>query len=211
MAAVAQLDPGGAVRVLIGAEFSGAVRRAFRLAGHEAYSCDLEPAEDGSPFHIQGDVCEVLDQGWDLGIFHLPCTYFCNSGVRWYTTIPNHPKPGIFYGKARWKPFEEAVVLWRAVRDSKIPKIAMENPIPHKYAVAAIGPYTQIVHPHWFGHGETKQICLWLHNLPLLTATRHVPGRAPKVHHESPGPERWKNRSRTYTGLAAAMAAQWGS
>jgi hypothetical protein len=198
------------VNVLVGAEFSGVVREAFRRRGHNAWSCDLEPAEDGSRYHVQGDVRELLGRAWDLGIFHLPCTYFCNSGVRWYTTIPKHPRPGVVYGPPRWALFEEAVALWLAVQRSRIPRLAMENPIPHKYARAKIGRYSQIVQPNWFGHGETKATCLWLRNLPPLYPTDSVPGREPRVHHASPGPDRWKERSRTLPGLGAAMAAQWG-
>lgn len=212
------------MNVLIGCEFSGVVRDAFRKRGHQAYSCDLLASEDNR-YHIQADINWVLNypqrvlgghpmlgKAWDLLIAHPPCTYLCNSGVRW-----------LFGGKGttvdpvRWRKMQEACDLFEMLlgRDGRatpaIPKIAIENPIMHKYARERINrPYDQIVHPWMFGQGESKATCLWLKGLPMLVATNVVEGRRPRVHHESPGPDRWKRRSITYQGLADAMAEQWG-
>ena len=199
------------MRVLIGCEFSGVVRRAFQTLGHEAYSCDLLPTDDGNEeHHIQEDVLTVLSrEAWhfDLGIFHPPCTRLANSGVRW-----------LYGGKGKerdprmWAEMEAAADFFRALLHTNIPKVAIENPIMHSYGLEIVGSRpTQIVQPWMFGHGETKATCLWLRNLPPLTPTKVVDGRQPRVHRESPGPERWKRRSITYEGIAMAMAEQWGS
>lgn len=182
------------MKVLIGCEFSGVVRRAFRDVGIAAWSCDLLPAEDGSPFHIQGDVLEVIGDGWDLAIFHPPCTDLAVSGARWFVD----------------KVDEQAAALAfvRLLMNAPIARIAIENPI--SIISSAIREPDQIVQPWMFGEGETKATCLWLKNLPLLKPTNIVEGREPRVHHEAPGPDRWKNRSRTYAGFALAMASQWG-
>lgn len=197
------------VKVLIACEFSGVVREAFIRRGHQAVSCDLLPEANGyHDQHIQGDVRDVLDRGWDLIIAHPPCTYLANSGVRWL-----YGGKGTTKDPARWRAMEEAAaffeIFWRL---NAVPQIAIENPIQHRYARELIGagPPTQIIQPWQFGHPETKATCLWLRNLPPLQPTHIVEGRAPRVHHESPGPDRWKRRSQTYTGIAAAMAAQWG-
>lgn len=186
------------MRVLIGCEFSGAVRREFRARGHDARSCDIMPAEDDQEFHIMADVRGALTGGWDLAIFHPPCTRLTNSGVRWLSE------------RDLWAELDEAAALFRACLNAGIPKIAVENPIPHRYALERIGrKYDQIIQPWQFGHGETKATCLWLKNLPKLVPTNVVEGREAKVHRMPPGPDRWKERSRTYPGIAAAMAAQW--
>jgi hypothetical protein len=185
------------VRVLIGCEYSGVVRRAFRSLGHEAFSCDLLPAEDNDPHHLQTSVLDVLDLGWDLAIFHPPCTYLCNSGVRWLYTQPG-----------RRAKMAEARGLFMALLGCSIPRIAVENPIPHKHAM--LPPYTQTIQPWQFGHGETKRTCLWLRGLPMLRPTTIVSGREARIHKMSPGPNRGHERSRTYDGIAVAMAAQWG-
>lgn len=201
------------MNVLVACEFSGVVREAFRRRGHEAFSCDLEPAEDGSRYHYQMDIRRVLeDPGrWDLLIAHPPCTYLCNSGVRWFTTIPKHPKPGVLYGEPRRQAMREAVKLFGLLWSNTIPRIAIENPIMHVHARTAFGfDYAQTIQPWQFGHGEVKRTCLWLRGLPPLEATNVVPGRVARVHRASPGPERWKDRSRTYLGVAEAMAEQWG-
>jgi hypothetical protein len=193
------------MRVLIACEFSGIVRDAFTAHGHEAISVDLLPTER-SGLHWEGDVLTVLHDGfWDLMIAHPPCTYLANSGVRWLYR-DGEPDNG------RWDHMILAAEFFRELLNAPIPSIAVENPIMHKYAVAIIGRrQDQIIQPWQFGHGETKATGLWLKNLPLLRPTNVVEGRQPRVHHASPGPERWKERSRTLRGIADAMAEQWGS
>lgn len=180
------------MRVLIGCEFSGVVRCAFRALGHDAWSCDMLPAEDGSPYHLQGDVLAVLDRDWDIGIFHPPCTHLTRAGDRWYRNSPERAAAVAFVQQ-----------LW----DAPIPRIAIENPrgLDRHWRRAS-----QAVQPWWFGAGETKATLLWLKNLPPLIATDVVEGREPRVHLMAPGPNRWKERSRTTPGLGAAMAQQWG-
>ena len=184
------------MKVLIACEFSGIVRDAFAKMGHDVLSCDLLPTEKPGN-HYQGDVMEILNEKWDLMIAHPPCTYLCNSGVRW-----------LYSQTGRWLKMEDARKFFMLLYTANIPKICIENPIPHRHA--NLPPYTQIIQPYMFGHGETKATCLWLKNLPLLIPTNEVKGRKPRVHYESPGVDRWKNRSRTYTGIATAMAEQWG-
>lgn len=190
------------MRVLIGCEFSGAVRRAFRERGHEAWSNDLLPAEDGSPYHYQMDVRSVPtgpNHPWDLAIFHPTCTRLTNSGVRWLRE------------RNLWGELDEAAELFRFCLDFPAERVAVENPIPHRYALERIGrKYDQIIQPWQFGHGETKATCLWLRNLPPLAPTNIVEGREARVHKMPPGPDRWKERSRTYAGVANAFADQWG-
>lgn len=195
------------MRAIIGCEFSGVVRSAFRAAGHDAWSCDILPAEDGSPFHIQDDIRNHLDEGWDLGIFHPPCTYLANSGVRWL-----YGGKGTQRDPERWAAMEDAARFFRLLLDAPIPRVAVENPIMHRYGREIIGSGpTQIVQPYWFGHGETKATGLWLRNLPPLVPTNMVPERVQRVHLMAPGPNRWRERSRTLPGLAAAMADRWGN
>lgn len=204
------------MRVLVACEFSGVVREAFRRRGHEAWSCDLLPADDGSEHHYEGDVRWLLDgekPHWDLLIAHPPCTFLCNSGVRWL-----YGGKGIVPDAARWKSMNEAADLFKWLYyDSGVQHVALENPIMHRHALDAIFCHRperferQIVHPWQFGHPETKATALWLRNLPLLQPTNIVEGRQPRVHHESPGPDRWKRRSITYQGIADAMADQWGT
>jgi len=200
------------MRVLVACEFSGIVRDAFRRAGHEAWSCDLLPTEGDPRFHIQGDVLQFVDCDIDLLIAHPPCTYLTNAGVR-------HLYPdvaGRAGGKAkvngleRYNEMLKAAEFFNALRAAKASYVAVENPVPHKYAKEKIGNYSQLIQPWQFGHGETKATCLWLKGLPLLQPTRIVPGREPRCRRDAPGPDRWKRRSRTYEGIAAAMAAQWG-
>lgn len=193
------------MRILVACEFSGTVRDAFRSRGHDAVSCDLLPTEKPGP-HVVGDALQCLHLGWDLLIAHPPCTYLANSGARWL-----YKGGGQNIDVQRWERLEAGARFFVALLNCGIPKIAIENPIPHKYASAMIGyKHSQIVHPWQFGHGETKATCLWLRNLPPLRPTRIVDGRTPRVHHERPGPDRWKVRSLTYRGIADAMAAQWG-
>jgi hypothetical protein len=187
------------MRVLIGCESSGAVRRAFRALGHDAWSCDVLPADDGDPHHIQGDVREAMGMGWDLGIFHPPCTRLCNSGVRWLAE------------RDLWAEMREGAALFLACLNAPIDRVAVENPVMHGHARKIIGRRADFtVQPWQFGHGETKRTCFWTRGLPNLIATDVVAGREARIHKASPGPDRWKLRSVTYPGIAAAMAAQWG-
>lgn len=198
------------VRVRVGGEFSGIVRDAFLALGHEAESVDLLASERPGP-HRQQDLTGILNDGWaDLLIFHPPCDYLAKSGVQWLHHTPPHPSPGVLYGVARWLALFDAAAFFMAGRRACVPRIAVENPIPHKYARALIGPYSQVIQPNQFGCGETKATCLWLKGLPPLEPTACVPGRHGRVWREAQGPERKKNRSRTYPGIAAAMADQWG-
>jgi len=180
------------MRVLVACEFSGIVRDAVAARGHDVWSCDLLPSERPGQ-HIEGDVLDVLDDGWEVMIAHPPCTYLAVSGARWFAQ--------------REREQAEALDFVRALLDAPVPRIALENPV--SVISTRIRKPDQIVQPWQFGHGETKAICLWLKNLPLLVPTDIVDGREPRVHHASPGPDRWRERSRTYPGLAAAMADQW--
>jgi hypothetical protein len=181
------------MRVLVACEYSGTVRDAFIARGHDAMSCDLLPTEKPGP-HYQGGVLDILDDGWDLMIAHPPCTHLAVSGARWWKDKLN----------------EQAEALWFVAQlmDARIPRIAIENPIS-KISTAIRKP-DQIVQPWQFGHGETKATCLWLKGLPKLVPTQVVDGREARIHKMSPGPDRWKERSRTYQGIADAMASQWG-
>lgn len=187
------------MRVLIACEFSGVVREAFRRRGHDAWSADLLPAENGSPHHIQGDARKILSDGWDLLIAHPPCTRLCNSGVRW------------LHERDLWDDMREACALFLAFLNAPVPRVAVENPVMHGHARALIGRGPDFtVQPWQFGHGETKRTCFWTRNLPPLQPTNVVEGREARIHKASPGPDRWKLRSVTYAGVAEAMAEQWG-
>ena len=203
------------MRVLVACEFSGTVREAFRAKGHEAYSCDLLPTEIESPFHYQCDVLRLLSlHQWDLMIAHPPCTYMTNAGVR---HLHDHVTSRLgnrtaVYGAARWEALWEAAEFFKALLNAPIKRIAVENPIPHKYAVEFIGrKYDQLIQPWQFGHGETKATCIWLKNLPKLEPTNIVSGREQRLHKLPPSPDRWKLRSKTFQGIADAMAEQWGN
>lgn len=203
------------MRLIIGCESSGVVRRAFRALGHDAWSCDLLPAEDGSAYHIQDDVRRHLRDGWDIGIFHPTCTRLTNSGVRWLHV----PPPGRTLAEM-WQELDEGAAFYRTLRDAPIPRKAIENPIMHKYARERIAPgRRQVVQPWWFGDPAFKATGFELIGLPDLVPTNKLtrPEKGTpehkawsKVHRASPGPNRWKERSRTFPGIAAAMAAQWG-
>lgn len=182
------------MRVLVACEFSGIVRDAFAANGHYTWSCDLLPSERPGN-HWRGDVLDIIDQGWDLMIAHPPCTHLAVSGARWF--------------KDKLAQQEEALTFVRTLLDAPIERIALENPI--SIISSRIRKPDQIIQPWQFGHGETKATCLWLKGLPRLVPTNVVDGRSARVHYESPGPDRWKNRSRTLPGIAAAMAAQWGA
>ena len=198
------------MRVLIACEFSGIVRRAFSARGHDAWSCDLLPAEDGSNRHITGDARDILNDGWDLlMVAHPPCTRLCNSGVRWLSV----PPPGRTAENMQDE-LRSGAALFSAFWNAPIERIAIENPVMHKHAKALIENYSkpaQSVQPWQFGHGETKRTCLWLKGLPPLTATNIVEGREARVHRMPPSPNRWRERSRFFTGIADAMASQWGT
>lgn len=200
------------MKVLIACEFSGKVREAFRKLGHDAWSCDLLPSDDNSPFHLQKDILEVLklavNDEWDLMIAHPPCTYLTNSGVTWLYKQPE-----------RWKDLINGAVFFRELMNAPIPKIAVENPIMHKYASKIIGKrQTQVIQPYMFGHLERKATALWLKNLPPLLPTKNVKAemdklpknQAQRLHYLPPSKDRWKLRSETYQGIADAMAEQWG-
>lgn len=189
------------MRVLVACEFSGIVRRAFAARGHDAWSCDLLPSEDDSDRHIIGDARDLLEDGWDLLIAHPPCTRLCNSGVRWLAE------------RNLWADLDEAAELFSAFWNAPIERIAVENPVMHGHAKERIrnyAPPAQSVQPWQFGHGETKRTCLWLKGLPPLVPTKIVSGREARVHRMSPGPDRWRERSRFFSGIAEAMADQWG-
>lgn len=192
------------MKVLVACETSGRVREAFRRRGHDAWSCDIDPSEDESPFHLWCDAREALQDTWDLIIAHPPCTRLCNSGVRWLAE------------RNLWKEMLDACDFFNLFK-CKAPKVCVENPIPHKYAREEIGDYSQIIEPWQFWHldkhgtGEKKATCLWLHNLPpLVPTTPNETGRNQVCWRMGPSPERSRERSRTYLGIADAMAAQWG-
>jgi site-specific DNA-cytosine methylase len=187
------------MRVLVACEFSGVVREAFRARGHDAWSCDLLAAEDESEFHYQEDLVDCLfgedNHGyWDLIIAHPPCTHLASSGARWFSGKEDEQK--------------DAIGFVKLIGESHTLRIAIENPIG--VLSTKWRKPDQIIQPWQFGHGETKATCLWLKNLPKLVPTKIVEGRIPRVHYASPGPDRWKERSRTLPGIADAMAQQWG-
>ena len=192
------------MRILIACEYSGRVRNAFLKLGHDVMSCDLLESEDNSPHHYVGDVCDLLDQHWDLLIGHPPCTHLAVSGAR-------H-----FAAKKASGVQDEALDFVRMLMNAPIHRIAIENPI--SIISSRIRKPDQIVQPYQFGHPEQKATCLWLKNLPLLQPTNDVQeymktlpkSERERVHRMPPGPDRWKERSRTYQGIAEAFAAQWG-
>lgn len=186
------------MRVLIACEFSGIVRDAFVALGHDAWSCDLLPSERPGN-HIVGDFRRVIQESWDFIGFHFECRVMANSGVRWLYTIPG-----------RWQELREAAEVFNLTLRDPRPGYS-ENSVMHRHAKKLIDrEQDQVIQPWQFGHGETKATCLWLRALPILKPTLIVEGRTPRVHHASPGPARWKERSRTLPGIAAAMATQWG-
>ena len=182
------------MRVLVACEYSGIVRDAFAALGHDAWSCDLLPTERLGN-HIHGDVLQHLHRKWDLMIAHPPCTHLAVSGARWF--------------KDKQPEQVEALDFVRRLMDAPIPRIAIENPI--SIISSRIRKPDQIIQPWQFGHGETKATCLWLKNLPKLVPTNIVEGREARIHKMPPGPDRWKERSRTFTGIATAMATQWSN
>ena len=196
------------MKILIACEYSGVVRDAFLAAGHDATSCDILPTESPGPHHC-GPVEELLSDPWDMIIAHPPCTYLCNSGVRWL-----HTDPG------RWAKLRHAAEFFRLFLDHSCPRICIENPVMHKYARELIGGqrFTQSIQPWEFGHPESKRTCLWLKGLPFLCKTKILPlpasghweNQTPSGRNKlAPGPERAKIRSATYPGIGHAMADQW--
>lgn len=183
------------MRVLVACEFSGIVRDAFRARGHNACSVDLLPSEGDQTYHHEADVFSLINDGWDLMVAFPPCTYLAVSGARWFAE--------------RWAEQQLALDFVAQLMAAPIPRIAIENPIG--VISTRIRKPDQIIQPWMFGHGEVKATCLWLKGLPELVPTNVVGGRQPRVHHASPGPERWKERSRTLQGIADAMADQWGA
>lgn len=196
------------MKVLIACESSGVERDAFLSRGHDAMSCDLLPTESPGP-HYQGDVRDLMGEHWDLVIAHPPCTYLSNSGVRWLYSDPD-----------RWGLMREGAEFFALMFDFSTPRLCVENPVQHKYAVEAHGKgrQTQTVQPWQFGTPETKRTCYWLRGLPPLKGTKNVYAEmlslpktiSHKVHYASPGEERWKLRSKSDLNIAAAMADQWG-
>jgi hypothetical protein len=184
------------VRVLVACEFSGVVGQAFKDRGHTVLTCDLLPSENPDVPHWQGDVAGLLrNQPWDLMIAHPPCTHLAVSGARWFND--------------KLVEQAEALDFVRLLMDAPIPRIAIENPV--SVISSKIRKADQTIQPWMFGHGEVKATCLWLKNLPKLVPTDIVEGREARVHRMSPGPDRWKERSRFLPGIAKAMAEQWGS
>lgn len=195
------------MKVLVACEYSGTVREAFKMLGHDAWSCDLLPTEiEGN--HYQGDVFDIINDGWDLMIAHPPCTYLTNSGVTW-----------LHKDIKRWVSLFEGAEFFKKLLRAPIDKIAIENPIMHKYSKSIIGvEQSQVIQPWMFGHPESKATCLWLKNLPPLIETNNVQAEfkslpkkeAQRIHYMPPSKDRWKLRSTTYKGIAEAMASQWG-
>ena len=182
------------LRVLVACEFSGTVRDAFIKRGHYAVSCDLLPSDNGGP-HFQGDVLDILGWGWDLMVAHPPCTHLAVSGA------------AHFHRKVREQ--ADALDFVRKLMDAPIPRWCIENPV--SVISTKIRKPTQIVHPWQFGHSEMKTTCLWLHNLKSLVPTNVVDKGVNKLHRLPPTPDRWKLRSKTFQGIADAMAEQWGA
>lgn len=204
------------MRVLVACEYSGRVRDAFRSLGHDAWSCDILPTEADPTYHIEGPVQSVLHLKWDLMVAHPPCTFMANSGAK---HLYAGMKKENGRNEDRWKSMAEAAAFFRMLLNADIPRIAIENPVMVGHALELIRQnFTQSIQPWQFGHMEVKRTCLWLKNLPPLVPSDNVYeammklpyGERAKVHHETPGPDRWKNRSRTYAGIAKAMADQWG-
>jgi hypothetical protein len=196
------------MRVLIGCEESQAVCIEFRKLGHEAYSCDLQECSGGHPeWHIQGDVFDAIDsRDWDMGIFFPTCTYLTISANKWYKDQPPR-KSGTLVGAERRAAREDAISFFMGLYNCNIPRVAIENPIG--VMSSRFRKPDQVLQPWMFGHGETKATCLWLKNLPCLKPTDVVNGREQRLHYLPPSKDRAKLRSKTYPGIAKAMAAQW--
>ncbi len=189
------------MRVLIGCEYSGIVRESFINQGFDAWSCDFLDTEIKGN-HYKCDVLDIINDGWDLAIFHPPCTRLTNSGVRW------------LHERNLWEEMRESAEFFKKLLYADIPYIAVENPVMHKYAIEVIGKkYDQTIQPYQFGHTTSKRTCLWLKNLPKIQPTKIIPKNliTYDIHLASPSPDRWKLRSKTFEGIAEAMAIQWGN
>jgi hypothetical protein len=200
----------GGLRVLIGCEFSGIVRDAFRARGHDAWSCDLKPTERPGP-HFQCDLFDVIGRGWDLLIAHPPCTHLSLSGARWCVDhwVKNKRRGDWWWdGTEKRRQRAEAVEFFRRVLNAPIPRVCVENPM--SVASTLVEPFTQEIQPWQFGHGEQKTTWLWLRNLPPLVPTNIVAGREQTCWKMTPDKDRGAKRSVTYPGVANAMADQWG-
>lgn len=211
---MAQRDAGGMtltiLKVLVACEYSATVRDAFRALGHDAWSCDLLPTDGDPQYHFIGDVTEIINDGWDLMIAHPPCTYMTNAGVHWLHKDPT-----------RWEKLDEGAAFFKALWDAPIERIAIENPVMHKYAKERIGgtQQAQTIQPYQFGHLEQKATCLWLKNLPPLVPTSDLKAETKalpdnqrqRLHYLPPSADRWKLRSTTFRGIADAMANQWSN
>ena len=192
----------GKLRVLVACEYSGRVRSAFRALGHDAWSCDILPSEDDSPYHWQEKLQHLPGLAWDLVIAHPPCTFLCNSGVRWL-----HERP------ERWEQMREGADMFLSCLAQNAEFVAVENPVMHKYARDIVGRGPDFtVQPWQFGDPAKKRTCFWTRGLPPLVPTSDMTAADARAdcHLASPGPDRWKERSRTYQGIANAMADQWG-
>jgi hypothetical protein len=194
------------MKILVACEYSGRVREAFRAKGHDAWSCDLLPAEDNSKYHLDVDVLDLLNEGWDMMIAHPPCTYLAVSGLHWNNRV-----------EGRAQKTEEALEFVQKLLDAPIDKICLENPV--SCISTRIRKPDQIIQPWYFGEDASKKTCLWLKNLPKLEDTNRLPGTARTrranqtesgQNRLGPSKDRWKERSRTYNGIALAMAQQWG-
>ena len=196
--AMEQAGRGESMDVLVACETSGAVRTAFRERGHDAWSCDLLPSDDGSDYHIQGDALEVIARRpWGIVIAHPPCTHLAVSGARWFKDKIPEQKAALAFVRDTMDAMDTHSQAW-----------ALENPV--SIISTRIRTASQYIQPWQFGHGETTKTGLWLHNLPLLTPTHIVEGREQKIWKMGPSEDRWKERSKTYTGIARVMAHQWG-
>ena len=189
------------MKILIACEFSGTVREAFIKLGHDVTSCDLEPTSVPGK-HYQGSVLDILNDEWDMMIAHPPCTYLTVTGNKWFKDEYKDRFP------TRQQDRKDAIEFFMLLANANIPKIAIENPIG--IMSTTYQKPSQIIQPWQYGHGETKTTCLWLKNLPLLMPENIVNGREQRIHNMPPSENRWKERSRTYKGIAWAMANQWG-
>lgn len=198
------------MRILVACEESGTVVDKLITAGHDAWSCDLLPTRGDNPDkHIQGNVFDILNDGWAAMIGFYDCTYLANSGVK-HLYKGMKKENGIC--PIRWKKMEKAANDFKRLLNADIPKVCMENPIMHGHAKKIIGVnQSQIIHPHQHGHGEQKSTCLWLREFPLLKPSNIVEGRDQRVWKMGPGPNRKRDRSKTYDGIAQAMVDQWFS
>ena len=196
------------MRLLVACEYCGVVREAFRRKGWDAWSCDLLETEIPGP-HYKGDVRDMLSQSWDMMIAHPPCTYLSNSGVCWL-----HKQPG------RWESMRQGAEFFKMLLEVDIARVCLENPVMHKYAKEIIGAWqSQCVQPWMFGHMEQKATCLWLRDLPLLKPTKDVKqemlllpdNQRQRLHYLPPSEQRARFRSKTFQGIADAMAEQWGN